>query len=47
MVKMTPQQAHTTLTRLEKAGVVRSYYVEAQRVFIMAEKRFKRREGNV
>lgn len=36
---------HTTLVRLEKAGVVRSYYVKATRVFVLAEKRFKRRDG--
>lgn len=41
---LTAPNVHTTLVRLEKAGIVRSYYVEAQRVFIMAEKRFKRRE---
>jgi hypothetical protein len=35
---------HTTLVRLEKAGIVRSYYVKATRVFVLAEKRFKRRE---
>jgi predicted transcriptional regulator len=34
---------HTTLVRLEKAGIVRSYYVKATRVFVLAEKRFKRR----
>ncbi len=35
---------HTTLVRLEKAGIVRSYYVKATRVFVLREKRFKRRE---
>ena len=36
---------HTTLVRLERAGIVRSYYVKATRVFVLAEKRFKRREN--
>ena len=42
---MTAPNAHTVLTRLERAGIVRSYYVKATRVFVKAEKRFKRREG--
>lgn len=33
---------HTTLVRLEKAGIVRSYYLKATRVFVKAEKRFKK-----
>lgn len=41
-----PTNVHTTLVRLEKAGIVRSYYVKATRVFVLAEKRFKRREEN-
>lgn len=40
-----PTNVHTTLVRLEKAGIVRSYYVKATRVFVLAEKRFKRREN--
>jgi len=36
---------HTTLVRLEKAGIVRSYYVKATRVFVLEEKRFKKQGG--
>ena len=37
---------HTVFSRLEKAGILRSYYVKATRVWELAEKRFKRREDD-
>jgi len=43
---MTAPNAHTVLTRLERAGIVRSYYLKATRVFVKAEKRFKRGGGD-
>lgn len=46
LVGKVPTNVHTTLVRLERAGIVRSYYLKATRVFVKAEKRFKRREEN-
>lgn len=42
-VRWSVHNVRTVLVRLEKAGIVRSYYVKATRVFVLAEKRFKRR----
>lgn len=42
---LNASNVHTTLVRLERAGIIRSYYVKATRVFVKAEKRFKRIEG--